>query len=84
MRKAFSKAGLIIWKNFSSESKTAKKAVLFVVPVHSNAFLVAMLDKQLAFTSTLITVLVQDFNMPTSYQKWVWEREADINWSELS
>ena len=21
------------------------------------------------------------FNMPTSYQKWVWEREARINWS---
>ena len=21
------------------------------------------------------------FNVPTSYLKWMWEREADINWS---
>ena len=23
----------------------------------------------------------RDVNMPTSYQQWVWEREANINWS---
>ena len=24
------------------------------------------------------------FNMPTLYQKWVWEREAHINWSMMT
>ena len=24
------------------------------------------------------------FNMPTSYQQWVWEREAHINWSMVT
>ena len=24
------------------------------------------------------------FNMPTSYQQWVWEREANVNWSMVT
>ena len=26
-------------------------------------------------------IFLKIFKMPTSYQKWVWEREAHINWS---
>ena len=29
-------------------------------------------------------VEVRSFNMPTSYQWWVWEREANINWSMVT
>ena len=29
-------------------------------------------------------LLADTFNMPTLYQKWVWEREAHINWSMVT
>ena len=28
--------------------------------------------------------MVKRYNMPTSYQQWVWEREAYINWSMVT
>ena len=30
------------------------------------------------------STLYGTFNMPTSYQEWVWEREAHINWSMVT
>ena len=30
---------------------------------------------------TVQYILAGTFNIPTSYQKWIWEREAHINWS---
>ena len=32
----------------------------------------------------LIIVIVDTFNMPTSYEEWVWEREAHIHWSMVT
>ena len=36
----------------------------------------SVLTESVAYTRT--------FNMPTSYQYWVWEREAHINWSMVT
>ena len=29
-------------------------------------------------------IIAGTFNMPTSYQQWVWEREAHMNWSMVT
>ena len=34
--------------------------------------------------SPYVYVLAGTFNMPSSYQTWVWEREAHINWSMMT
>ena len=35
----------------------------------------------LAFGDCYCVYIAGTFNIPTSYQQWVWEREAHINWS---
>ena len=43
-------------------------------------------DSAVLLFSTCIQyqVYAGTFNMPTSYQEWVWEREAHFNWSMVT